>query len=567
MNALPYLLILFLLLVQPLAAQNKQVVIDERTENLLQKLDVIVEHKTDYHAQRIKQAHRLQEQARLSKGYNRINLLREVFDLYSHFQTDSAQTALNQIMAMPEFKTDIKLQASAHIAQAELYAVSALYADAEKELCQVPCELINDSNAELRLYFYRVLRMLYGWMADYNKIATQHEYFKERAMRYRDSLLLFTPHKGKDCDIVLADKFLAQDRPQEAINTLKIYKKEVNEQSPDAYVCFILSQAYRALGRSTEQAYYLTLTAMADLKRPTTEYQALPILAQLLYESGDVSRAYTYLLCSMEDASYCKAGLRSVETSSIFPIINKRYKEIESEQDWRNHLFLYSLLAGLVVLLLLVVYLRKQMRKLHTLQRKQAEGSRRLSEGNAKLQEANAKMQEAMRQLQLTNSELQATYDQLRMTDKVKEEYIARYLDRCRGYLDAIAEHRRNALRMLKDRKVQELYTSLQNENNDKREQDDFYVDFDSAFLTLFPDFVVSFNRLLCDSKHTLPKHKDQLNTGLRIFALIRLGVTDTARIAHFLNISTATAYAYRSKIRNLAVGNPSDFEAEVAKI
>lgn len=562
-----YLLVLFSLLVLPLAAQQSKVVIDERTQQLLRTLDHLVEHKADYHNQRIQQAARLQEQAQRTKGYNRINLLREVFDLYSHFQTDSAQTALNQIMAMPEFKADPKLQASAHIAQGELYAVSALYVDAEKELAQVPTELINDNNAELRLYYFRVQRMLYGWMADYNKIATQHEQFNDQAMRYRDSLLLFTHKHGKDRDIVLADKLLAQNHPQEAINTLKKYPQAVNEQNPDAYVCFILSQAYRAMKRSTEEAYYLTLTAIADLKRPTTEYQALPILTQLLYESGDVTRAYTYLLCSMEDASYCKAGLRSVETSSIFPIINKRYKELEREQSHRNQIFLYSLVAGLVMLLLLVFYLRKQMRKLHALQRKQAEGSRRLAEGNAKMQETNEKMQAAMAQLQEANDKLQATYNQLQMTDKVKEEYIARYLDRCRGYLDALAEHRRSALRMLKEKKVQELYDSLQDENNDKREQEEFYIDFDTAFLTLFPHFVYSFNKLLSNTQYTQPRYKDQLNTSLRIFALIRLGVTDNARIAHFLNISLATAYAYRSKIRNLAIGDPNKLEEEVSKL
>ena len=113
---------------------------------------------------------------------------------------------------------------------------------------------------------------------------------------------------------------------------------------------------------------------------------------------------------------------------------------------------------------------------------------------NNELAQTNEKMQHTMQQLQKTNEELQQTYAELQLTDKVKEEYIARYLNRCRNYLETLIGYRRNTLRLLKERRTDELMKSLKSEAVIKEEQDKFYDDFDQAFLTLFPDFIQKFN-------------------------------------------------------------------------
>ena len=120
---------------------------------------------------------------------------------------------------------------------------------------------------------------------------------------------------------------------------------------------------------------------------------------------------------------------------------------------------------------------------------------------------------------------------------------------------------------MLKDHQTDELMKHLKSDARTKAEQEHFFEDFDAAFLAIFPDFIRSFNALLRPGEEILPKAENRLTTELRIFALIRLGVTDTAHIAHFMNNSTATIYNYRSKVRNRSKGNPDEFEAEVSKI
>lgn len=562
-------LILSLFVVQHAQSQSQPIEFDEPTQSLLCTLDdVIMNHKMQYREQRLKQINQLKAQARSATGYNKYNLYKEIFDLYSHFQTDSAQVYICKIRQLPAYKTDVVMQATLHIAQAEIMAVSALYAEALNELDKVPRSLINAEHIELRLYYYRIKRTIYGWMCTYyTKASEQHQLWEERTMNYRDSLLSFETIKNLNRDIVLADKYNALGQPQKAINMLKPYAAQASEATPHPYVCFTLAQAYLLKGNRAKGVYYLTLTAIADLHNATCEYQALPMLAQILFDNGDVERAYSYLLCSMEDASYCKAGLRSIEASNIFPIIDKQYKQREKEQRQRDHVLMYALVALSFVLIGVVLYLRKQMQKLREMRHQQTRNNAELAAANQRMHEANEKLQAALQEVKNTNEELQNTYSQLRMTDKVKEEYIARYLNRCRMYLDQLAEFRSSTLRLIKNRHFEEVANQLKRDLNAKVEQTQFYADFDAAFLTLFPDFVSSFNALLQPEHQLTVKKNGLLNTELRIYALIRLGIHDTTRIAHFLDYSTATVYNYRSKIRNKAICPPEEFEELVGKL
>lgn len=567
-----FIILLFIisqLFVARAQSQPQDLELDAPTQALLHTLDDIIQnHKVQYQAQRIKQINQLKAQARTATGYNKYNLYKEIFDLYSHFQTDSAQVYICKMQQLPAYKTDAVMQATLHVAQAEIMAVSALYAEALSELDKVPQSLISSEHADLRLYYYRVNRALYGWMCTYyTKSSGQHKLWEEKTMNYRDSLLSVDAIKNMSRDIVMADKYNALHQPEKALKMLKPYSAQASEATPNPFVCFTLAHAYILSGNRTKAIYYLTLTAIADLRSATCEYQALPMLAQILFDHGDVERAYTYLLCSMEDASYCKAGLRSIEASTIFPIIDKQYKQREKGQRERDHLLMYGLVGLLLMLIAMVVYLRKQMLKLRQMRQKQSLYNKQLSAANQQMHEANEKLQVALQEVKRTNEELQNTYSQLRMTDKVKEEYIARYLNRCRMYLDQLAEFRSATLRLIKNRHFEELANQLKRDLNAKAEQTQFYEDFDAAFLTLFPDFVASFNALLQPEHQLSVKKNGLLNTELRIYALIRLGIHDTTRIAHFLDYSTATVYNYRSKIRNKAICSPEEFESLVAVI
>ena len=145
--------------------------------------------------------------------------------------------------------------------------------------------------------------------------------------------------------------------------------------------------------------------------------------------------------------------------------------------------------------------------------------------------------------------------------------YIARYLDRCVGYLEKLEQYRRSLEKLAMASKIDELFKTIRSEQFIRDERKNFYNEFDKSFLDLFPNFIHDFNELLTDEGKIYPKQGELLNTELRIFALIRLGVTDANRIAHFLGYSLATVYNYRSKIRNKAAGDKDRFEQRVMNL
>ena len=163
-------------------------------------------------------------------------------------------------------------------------------------------------------------------------------------------------------------------------------------------------------------------------------------------------------------------------------------------------------------------------------------------------------LSEANEQLRLMNRELEHT-------GKVKEVYIAHYLDQCVAYLDKLKSYRRSLAKMAMASRIDDLFKAIKSEQFIKDERKDFYHNFDKSFLELFPHFIASFNALLVDHEHICPKSNELLNTELRIFALIRLGITDSNAIAHFLGYSLATVYNYRSRMKNRAKGDKETFE------
>ena len=173
-----------------------------------------------------------------------------------------------------------------------------------------------------------------------------------------------------------------------------------------------------------------------------------------------------------------------------------------------------------------------------------------------------------MRQnLSLSNEQLRLVNRELAQTGKIKEAYIAHYLDRCVAYLDKLESYRRSLAKLAMASRIDDLFKAIKSEQFMKDERKEFYHNFDKTFLELFPGFINSFNDLLVEEGRIYPKPYELLNTELRIFALIRLGVTDSNAIAHFLGYSLATIYNYRSKMRHRAKGNMETFEQEVMNL
>ncbi len=531
-NLLP--LICLLLLVGYGRTVHAQVQLSEKTRLKLQELDNVIEHKEDFRNKYIAGIDSLKKTAAHKQGDERIRLYRDIYHRYARFQTDSASLYLDRIEQLIDTARQQELCDFLLISHAEVLAVTGLYADAMHLLEQADPTRMNATN---RIDYYHLSRTLCGWSANYVLSEKKRNNLLEATRHFRDSIIKYeTNTLGRN--VVIADKAIVEGDFDKALQ-LSLHDSKIAGQDLLPYIYFHLALCYQHMDNTDQQIYYLASAAVTDIQRGVTEYEALGLLAQELEKLGEVKRAYDYLICTMEDASYCKARLRTIEASNIFPIIDKAYKQEVSRQQRQSAIFTYILIALTVCLIAGVVYLFLQKRRLSQTRRELASAYEALKQANTDLQ----------------------------FIDKVKEEYIVRYLNRCRNYIDTLENYRRDLLRMAKAHQTEQLYKVLNSGNMVNDEKTRFYADFDSAFLTIYPNFIEKINALLLPEAQMQPKKGEMLSTELRIFALIRLGVNDSAQIAHFLNYSLTTIYNYRSKYRGKAVCGKDHFEEKIMEI
>lgn len=480
----------------------------------------------------------------------RLRLSESLWQEYSAFNTDSASYYAEQM-----YKLATSLNDRPHIIYAILHRADALMtAGMFKEAFDLLATIRSCSqNPDYATIYFHLCRTLYGYMTDYAVTPTERAAYQHCTKLYRDSVLACYQRKTSMWRMVYADALTVDGHAAEGVKVMLPYKPSGDSRFDAAY-SYTLAEAYRGAHDQQNAFDYYVIAATNDMKNDTREYIALRKLAMMLYEEGDIDRAYRYLSICMEDAKACNARLRVLEILDSFPVINGAYLAKKHQQQER--LIWAIVVISLLAVLLLVAYcyvVKQKSKLLNTRQR---------------LWEANNGLKEANRQLKEGNELMEKQKCQIAENSYLKEIYIGRYMDQCSSYLDKLDHLRRNLRKLVEhggQKELQAFFISSSKELNN--ELTEFYDNFDATFLELFPNFVNEFNALLQPDEQIVPKDGHQLNTELRIFALIRLGITDSAKIAQFLRYSITTIYNYRTRVRNKAAGNRDDLEKMVAMI
>lgn len=542
----------------------------DNTSNILDELDGVISQKAVFHKAIQTKIDSLVSLANIADEDELYRLYCEIYDCYNNYQVDSALMYIHKIEELPFTKADPELYKSVMMKKAITYALMGDFVMAIELLDNIDVKSASNS---LRCEYFHSCRTIYGWYSEYiNDGKHRNRRYSDLTQMYRDSILVHS-EPGIRRNNVLADNYILQGNIGKAMDLLyDIINQAVDEQKVYAY--YNLAQCYRIKGDDDKYAMYLALTAMSDIRNGITEYVALMELSGLMLRMGDVDRAYNYLFCSMEDAHFCGSFLRTFEVNTIFPIIDKEYREQEKRSQKFEHMMLTVVSVVSVILVFLLFYLQKQMARVRTIKEKLSQANKRLAVANNQLEDANQQLEDANSQLQGYNSKLGENNDMLskandllQNTNKVKEEYIAHYLEMCRSYMDSFEDFRKNLLRLAKGNQHQEVMSLLKSGDVMEEEQKRFYADFDKSFLNIHPNFIGEFNALLKEDYQLIPKKGELLNIELRIFALIRLGVDDSAMIAHFLNYSLPTIYNYRSRIRNNSIYSKEEFNRRIMEI
>ena len=523
-----------------------------RADSLLLKLDQAIKERPIYMEQKELKLVELKRQLhRQIPDEERFAILGTLLDEYRSFNTDSA-------LHMAEEREQIAIRLgnreyidNARMNKADVLGMTGMY----KEVMDLMRNIhIDRLPVDIHPYYYHIYRTVYGLMADYAMTAYEKKLYTELTDKYRDSLLLVNKDNLLIHTLIQSDQYNVRNEYDKAIRLLTDYLALQKDYEHDVAICaYTLSESYRLKGDKEKEKEYLIVSAMADMKTAVREYISLRKLAVLLYQEGDIERAYSYVKICMEDAAACNARLRKLEILEIFPIINDAYQQKTEKQQEQMKWALVSISLLSLFLLLAIFYVYKQMKKVAAARREVIDANKRLKELNDELHLSNAQLKEA------NHSIAENSY--------LKEEYIGRYMDQCSVYLEKMDNYRRSLGKIAATGNVEELYKNIKSSKFIEGELKEFYTNFDNTFLQLFPTFVEDFNALLADDEQISLKAGERMNTELRIFALIRLGITDSVKIAQFLRYSVTTIYNYRTKVRNKAAGDRDLLEQEVMTI
>lgn len=539
------LLFFFSMLCASLAAQNN-------LDSLLAVLDKVVQQSDRY--ENIKKQHidfikeRISNRELSQEEIYHINL--QLFNEYEAYICDSARHYINQNLAIARNLGRQDLLNESLLKKAHILATSGLYAEGVKLL-----ESVDKSSLSNKLLadYYMAFENIYLYHAEYAQDDEYRPEYLNKMNAYRDSILQFATEGTFQYMITKGPVLFDRNQKKEAEEFLNTFLSQVSPDTREyAIITSILAFICQYSSQPELRKVYLVKSAMADIKAVVKENNSLRELAEILYEETDIERANNYMKKSMADASFYNARLRNVQASKMLPVIDRSYQSEKEMQRRKLQTFLWVISFLSLFLILTIAFIVRQMKKL-------AKARREVLCANNELQKLNTELLEANHQQKQMN-------DSLRESNCIKEEYIGRFLGLCSTYIDKLETYQRMLNKKAASGKLEELYKTLKSSQFIDDELKEFYQNFDGSFLNIFPDFVECFNRLLPESERIVPKQGERLTTELRIFALIRLGISDSAKIASFLRYSITTIYTYRSKLKNRSLYR-DDFEGQVMRI
>lgn len=539
----------------------------EENRKLLHSLDSLLEQQDLF--VRVKEE-RIQQ---LKMQYSRVKDVKELYAMnrmiyleYRVYDADSALHYINKNIQLAQQTNNRTWEVVSLLEQSFVLTSSGLLTEALKAVSDIrPEELPQNLRSE---YFGR-LCTLYSRLRDYSSENFQlSEYYNDLQKAFRDSVYLTaTPDELRywNCRAWL---YLGTPEIEPVKQAFEENKQTLsNDSRKYSIATYNLSAIYRSENNESKYLENLILSAMADIRSVNGDIGSLQEIAEYLFKHGEIDRAYNYILYCSQKAMLFHNRVRIVKMSHLQNQIYKAYQEQSRTQQKRLQASLIAVSFLFLVLIGAFLFIRKQMRRLKEANLKLDSTNQKLSVNMNALSTAHQRLEEVNMQLKDLNTQLQEVNDQLRESNYVKEEYIGYVFNICSTYISKLEEFRKNINRKLKVGQIEDVKAMTDSSATASNELKEFYQNFDTIFLHLYPDFVGDFNALLLPEERIELKEGELLNTELRIHALIRLGITDSVKIADFLHCSAQTVYNNRLRTRNKSIIPKEDFINAVKKL
>ena len=518
----------------------------------LTELDRAIKLSPEYVAKKQENIDHLKEKlAAATEARTRFRLTHELYEEYLAFSNDSALSYISRCVELARQAGSTALVGECLSEMAFQYSNTGMYDEAHYALQQVDSASLDRTG---RAAFSHAYNHLYSELAFYTHEESLRQQYRELARHYEKVLLANADSSSLWVLQRREMTYMDEGRSNEslAVNDEWLSRVKVGSH-PYALTTFYRYLEYKNRGDSLLMMHWLTESAISDVRNAIMDQGSMWELANLLMSQGDIDRAYHYISFAANCATRFGTRLRSWQLSPILAAIDSKYQQYNERDKQRTRVFL----AILALLSLGLAFSLYDMWRQH----------KKLRAAHAKVHEQNAQLSALNAQLSTLNSRLSTNNNYLSEANIVKEEYVGHFMRLCSMYIDKMDAFRKRVNKMVKNHEYEDLYQLTRSQEFRDKELEDLYVSFDSAFLHLVPNFVSDFNSLLRPEERITLEEKDRLNTSLRIFALIRLGIDDSSKIADFLHYSPNTIYNYRARIKNGALGDRENFEQHVREI
>ena len=535
------IVIIITLMIQPIYIKGDN-------NQLYKQLDAALAQRAHYVELKEKSLNEIKQGAKyVTSNEDKLKLYEQLANEYKAYEYDSAMTYVNKGLILAQKSNNIFFNKRFQLSQTRLLITRGFYAEAKEILQKI------EPKEEPRDYQFLYYYTMYGLYNNWSTYCENNEFSKNydlKKVEYLKKAIELSPKKDAFYYYLMGELYYFSNHPNNN-RTIQYYKKALSMEKTNsrlhAMTAFALSEVYQKANNLELMEHYLLVAAISDITSATKENVALQDIALFIYKhkTRSLNKAQEYINLSLEDAYAYNNRLRRIEISSKLQLITNAYTD---DIKTTNRLLNIALLV--IILLLLGVgisslFIRKK--------------NRLLKQKKDEISATSDKMEKLNGQLHLIN-------DELKDTNQKRERLVKVYIDLCYKNIERNQKLRTLAVRKIKANQSKELLSLLSSSSSTEKENKEFLTEFDKAFLSLYPTFVNELNQQLTESAHIQLKENGEMPPILRVCALLRLGITESSKIAGILSYSPQTVYNYRSILKNNAI-DKEHFEENVLKL
>ena len=534
-------IIITLLMTQPIYVKGDN-------NQLYKQLDAALAQRAYYVELKEKSLNDIKQGAKyVTSNEDKLKLYEQLANDYKAYEYDSAMTYVNKGLILAQKSNNIFFNKRFQLSQTRLLITRGFYAEAKEILQKI------EPKEEPRDYQFLYYYTMYGLYNNWSTYCENNEFSKNydlKKVEYLKKAIELSPKKDAFYYYLMGELYYFSNHPNNN-KTIQYYKKALSMEKANsrlhAMTAFALSEVYQKANNLELMEHYLLVAAISDITSATKENVALQDIALFIYKhkTRSLKKAQEYINISLEDAYAYNNRLRRIEISSKLQLITNAYTDdIRATNSMLyialSVIFLLSLGVGLSSL-----FIRKK--------------NRLLKQKKDEITATSAKME-------ILNSQLHLINEELKDTNQKRERLVKVYIDLCYKNIERNSKLRTLAVRKIKANQSKELLSLLSSSSSTEKENKEFLTEFDKAFLSLYPTFVSELNKQLTESAHIQLKENGEMPPILRVCALLRLGITESSKIAGILSYSPQTVYNYRSMLKNNA-RDKEHFEENVLRL